>query len=141
MADEDAVNRTRFDAKSTEHAFRIVNGKPIDPESLSDGALHLVDINTVNRARYSTFLTTNAGRQIETMKASIPSLHRHWRFRILVGFGKRLPSISTGHRPDSHPHAAEYGVDGSENVKKPPDHCDLKCSSKTAMNLADFRDG
>lgn len=87
---ENAINGAGIDAQGTEHAFGVVDDKAVDAKPLTDGALFFFDIDAVNRAGLSAFVTSDARGQVKPMKASVSRFYSDGRFRIRVSIGKRF---------------------------------------------------
>ena len=69
---EDAIDRTRFHAQSTEHALGIVDRERGDGEAFALDALLFVDVDAVDGAGSRTLVAADAGREIEAVKAAVP---------------------------------------------------------------------
>src|SRR5262245_32851021 len=47
-AHEDAIDGTGLDAQRAEHALRVIDREPVEPKSLADRRLLLVDVNAID---------------------------------------------------------------------------------------------
>src|SRR5207247_2077874 len=79
---KDAIDRTRVDTQGAEHALGVIDLEAVDPEAFADRVLDFFDVDAVDGASAGAFVTTDTGRQIEPVEASIPGLHRHGQLGI-----------------------------------------------------------
>src|SRR4029079_3024737 len=82
---EDAIDRARIDGQCAEYAFRVVDFEAVDAKALADRVLDFLDVNAIDRAGASAFITADAGREVKTMKPAITRLHWDGEFGVLEG--------------------------------------------------------
>ncbi len=121
---KDAINRTRFDAQSTKHALRIVDGETgyAKPLTISDALL--ADIDTIDRTHLGTLIACDTGGQVIAMKTAITSSYGNRFFGILepLGEGPATGAIGDQPIPQRDPQSAGYRRYRHPDISQPIQH-------------------
>ena len=120
-AHEDAVDRTRFDTQSAEHALGVIDGVAGDFEALASLDTFFADVNTIDGARLRALIAGDASCEVEAMKASVSGRNRYRQLWVFEMFGEGLALWLIRRKPVAkrHAHAVANGVDCLEDIAEP----------------------
>ena len=123
-AHEDAVHRAGLNTQRTKHAFTIVNREGRDLKALSSLDFFLANINAIDWTSLRALITSNACRQVKSVKTAIPGRDRHGKFWIFEFFSEGASILAIRDQPVSHRHRQPLanGRDRRPDIIKPLEH-------------------
>lgn len=116
------VHRAGVYAERAKDAFTVIYLEAIDAEAFAERVLFLVDIDAIDRAGPDALVTGNAGRQIESMKATVAWSHGYRLFGVFECLRKGFCSIGTEESPSGDFHSGKNSCNRLPDVVKPGEH-------------------